>query len=235
VQIPALHLGNKADLVFLPDRYCFAPQRLPFRPAKLANSRGMKIAKCPASLLAEGRILRFLLNPAGGLSMAESSNSSDSSATSAIHLLDSAIGRPIRSWQFTGKQLISIGRADECDVQISDPFVSRNHAELRAQADGWTLVSLGRHGVIVQGETVTEFPITGEAIFRLGSGGPTLRFNPVASSNDNRTTMMFDGTAVEDIFELDHIKVDREVSEIADADYFQQLQERAKQLRQQRK
>ncbi|HZZ29969.1 MAG TPA: FHA domain-containing protein [Pirellulales bacterium] len=161
-------------------------------------------------------------------------NVPDLSLYAAIHLLDSALGRPIRSWQFTDQPLISIGRADDRDVQISDPYVSRDHAQLQHSDGGWKLVSLGRHGVIVQGQSITEVPIQGETTFRLGSDGPTLRFNPAPPHTDNRMTMMFDSTVGEDLFALDHSKLEREVSEIVDADYFQQLQRRAQQLRDQR-
>jgi pSer/pThr/pTyr-binding forkhead associated (FHA) protein len=163
-----------------------------------------------------------------------STNPPEVSLYAAIHLLDSALGRPIRSWQFTGQQLISIGRADGCDVQISDPYVSRNHAELRAQAGHWLLVSLGRHGLVLQGETVTEVSLQAETTFRLGSGGPTLRFDPTAPHVDNRMTMMFDATVGEQIFELDHSKLEREVTEIAEGDYFQELKRRAELLREKR-
>jgi len=175
--------------------------------------------------------------------MSDSTNPSDETAHTALHLLDSSLGRPIRTWRFTDKELITIGRADECDVQISDPYVSRSHAELRVADGGWLLVSLGRHGVQVQGSAITDLAINGETIFRLGSFGPSLRFSPVEPlvespsirQTDNRMTMMFDSTLMENIFELDQNKLDREVSEIADADYFQQLQRRAQQLREQRK
>ncbi len=159
--------------------------------------------------------------------MAEPNNSKDSLLHVAIQLLDSALGRPMRSWQFDGKQLISIGRADDQDVQISDPYVSRTHAELRWQNDGWTLVSLGRYGVMVQGQAVTELPIEKEITFRLGSEGPTLRFDPAAARSDNRMTMMFDSTLVQNVFELDKSKIERDVGEITEASYFQQLQKRA--------
>jgi pSer/pThr/pTyr-binding forkhead associated (FHA) protein len=173
--------------------------------------------------------------------MTDSTNPSD--AATAVHLLDSSLGRPIRTWQFTAKELITIGRADECDVQINDPYVSRSHAELRAADGGWLLVSLGRHGVQVQGALISELSIDGEIVFRLGSAGSTLRFNPVAAmvenpairQTDNRMTMMFDATLMENMFELDQNKLQREVEEIVDADYFQELQRRAKQLREQRK
>ncbi len=107
-------------------------------------------------------------------------DSPDSSLHVAIQLLDSALGRPVRSWQFDGKAMISIGRADDRDVQISDPYVSRTHAELRFKSGCWTLASLGRYGVLIQGKTITEVPIEKETTFRLGSEGPTLRFDPAA-------------------------------------------------------
>jgi pSer/pThr/pTyr-binding forkhead associated (FHA) protein len=166
--------------------------------------------------------------------MAQSDNTPAVSLHVAVQLLDSALGRPIRTWSFDGRPLISIGRADDCDVQISDPYVSRSHAELRHDSGQWMLVSLGRYGVIVQGQTITEAPITTETTFRLGSSGPTLRFDPAAPRNDNRMTMMFDSTVGEEMFELDHSKLEREVSEIAEADYFLELQKRAQQLRKQR-
>ena len=59
--------------------------------------------------------------------------------------------------------------------------------------------------------------------------------NPAIRQTDNRMTMMFDATLMENMFELDQNKLQREVEEIADADYFQQLQRRAQQLREQRK
>jgi pSer/pThr/pTyr-binding forkhead associated (FHA) protein len=149
----------------------------------------------------------------------------------AVHLLDSALGRPMRSWEFKNKVLITVGRADGQDVMISDPYVSRSHAELRF-ADGlWTLVSLGRYGVTIRGEVVNEVPIEGETVFRLGSGGPSLRFEPQAAEQNNRMTMMFDSTMVENAFEVDQAKLQRDVGEIAEGSYFRELKERAKQLR----
>jgi serine/threonine protein kinase, bacterial len=148
-----------------------------------------------------------------------------------VQLLDSAIGRPIRTWQFDSTPLISIGRAPEQHVQIDDPYVSRSHAELRFNSGEWSLISLGRYGVQVEGQAITEIPIRGELTFRLGASGPTLRFNPAAPRHDNRMTMMFDSTLVEDLFALDASKLERDVSEISQGDYFQQLQKRARELR----
>ncbi len=47
-------------------------------------------------------------------------------------------------------------------------------------------------------------------------------------------TMMFDSTLVPNMFELDQSKVEREVGEISEAGYFQELQKRAEHLRKQR-
>jgi hypothetical protein len=145
----------------------------------------------------------------------------------------------MRSWQFEKKPLISIGRSGDCDVQIDDPYVSRSHAELKWEIrpgcePAWLLVSLGRYGVMVQGHAIAELPIMKETTFRLGPEGPTLRFNPAAKNSDNRMTMMFDSTLVENAYELDRQKLERDVNDIEQASYFQELARRAKQLRQNR-
>jgi pSer/pThr/pTyr-binding forkhead associated (FHA) protein len=158
----------------------------------------------------------------------------DHSLHVAVQLLDSALGRPMRSWQFTDKELISIGRAGDSHVQVDDPYVSRTHAELRWQNTSWILVSLGRYGVTVQGHAITELPIQKEITFRLGPEGPTMRFDPAAARNDNRMTMMFDSTLVENAFELDRKKLERDVNDIEQANYFKELQRRAKELRKNR-
>jgi pSer/pThr/pTyr-binding forkhead associated (FHA) protein len=38
---------------------------------------------------------------------------------------------------------ISIGRRPECNIVLADPNVSRNHAEIRPQGDGFVLTDLG--------------------------------------------------------------------------------------------
>lgn len=174
--------------------------------------------------------------PARGGEMVQSQSATDPPV--AVHLLDSALGRTMRSWRFEGESLITIGRADDSHVQVSDPYVSRCHAQLRRQDGSWTLISLGRYGVIVQGQPVTELPITADTTFQLGSSGPSLRFELVAGTSnnritetDNRMTMMLDSTLAENMFELDQNKLNEEVGEISTASYFQELQKRAKQLR----
>jgi pSer/pThr/pTyr-binding forkhead associated (FHA) protein len=52
---------------------------------------------------------------------------------------------------------VVIGRSRECDLVIQDPNVSRRHAELRRDEDGWRLVDLGStNGVKVNGRRVEQ-------------------------------------------------------------------------------
>ena len=50
-----------------------------------------------------------------------------------------------------------IGRLPECAVALSDPQVSRHHAEVRPDHDGYRVVDLGStNGTLVNGTRVAE-------------------------------------------------------------------------------
>ena len=53
---------------------------------------------------------------------------------------------------------ITVGRAAECAVRLTDTSVSRRHAEIKANGDGtWTVVDLGStNGTKVNGATINE-------------------------------------------------------------------------------
>ena len=56
-----------------------------------------------------------------------------------------------------GDTTITIGRAADADVRLSDTSVSRKHAEVRRTGDGWTIVDLGStNGTRVNGAPVTD-------------------------------------------------------------------------------
>ena len=56
-----------------------------------------------------------------------------------------------------GEEPLSIGRMPECDVALSDPNVSRRHAEVRRQGTGFVVVDLGStNGTRVNGANVKE-------------------------------------------------------------------------------
>ncbi|MBX3314310.1 MAG: DUF3662 and FHA domain-containing protein [Actinobacteria bacterium] len=55
-----------------------------------------------------------------------------------------------------GEQTVTFGRRPESTVQLADPNVSRNHAEIRPQGNGWVLIDLGStNGTRVNGVRVS--------------------------------------------------------------------------------
>jgi pSer/pThr/pTyr-binding forkhead associated (FHA) protein len=156
----------------------------------------------------------------------------ESKLTSVVlHLLDSIAGRPIQSWKFDSKSSLFIGRGPDQDVLISDPYVSRLHAELRLVSGKWSLLAHGKNGVTVKDQQITEYPIDGSVVFRLGAKGPQLRFETVAVEvNEAMATQSFEQEEGFE-FRLDKTSIEREVSHITEGDYFQSLLSKAKALR----
>jgi hypothetical protein len=68
-----------------------------------------------------------------------------------------------------------IGRLADCTVAISDPQVSRRHAEIRADVEGFVLHDLGSlNGTSVNGEPVTERLLADGDV--IGVGPAAIRF-----------------------------------------------------------
>ncbi len=153
-----------------------------------------------------------------------------------LDLIDNATWRPLNHWTFNDKQLITIGRATDQDVSVSDPVVSRSHASLDFRLGTWYLKSCGRHGVLVLDKMITDFEATSGLYFRLGPQGPTIKFTIGSESEDIRATCNFqeppqEAELEDEEYELDREKLQREVTEIAESDYFQQLQRIAEEMR----
>lgn len=164
--------------------------------------------------------------------MRESSRPPQPIGRVAVHLLDPTSGRLVKSWTFNDQAQITIGRSPDQDVEMSDPYISRNHANLTYRDGQWLLISLGRHGVLVSNQLITEHPISGDVCFRLGMEGPTLRFRTnVEHSEEILATVNVDTQQMPE-FQLDAAKLQDDVKAIAEGHYFQSLRERAKQLRQ---
>jgi hypothetical protein len=151
-----------------------------------------------------------------------------------LHLLDSEKGRPLQTWTFSDRETITLGRAEENDIVVADPYVSRAHAYLKHESNGWRLTSISRQQVVFQGETWGELPLSEGSIFRLGPNGCFLRFGEASGeASTNLKTISFDATTMP-VFSLDRDKMEREVNQIVEAGYFQQLKQAARQLRAQR-
>jgi pSer/pThr/pTyr-binding forkhead associated (FHA) protein len=164
--------------------------------------------------------------------MQDQSISSDAGKIS-IHLLDPSSGTPINSWTFQNKVHISIGRAPDQDVAIGNPYVSRNHANIEHRAGSWLLISTGRNGVIVANEYVKELILENDLQFRMGVEGPTLKFSDRSEKSEFGATIDFPSELCPH-FELDRNSLSRDVQEVEQGEYFQNLQRMAKLLRSQR-
>jgi predicted component of type VI protein secretion system len=149
-----------------------------------------------------------------------------------LQLLDSSQWRPLQAWTFENRDSVTIGRSPDNDVVVADPYVSRSHAYLRFDANVWRLISVSRHLIFFDEQTLAEVPLEDGTVFRLGPHGCVLRFGLAAPQQDERATMPFEAVS-KPIFKLDREKMLQEVSQIAEGVYFQELRAAVRQRREQ--
>jgi pSer/pThr/pTyr-binding forkhead associated (FHA) protein len=148
-----------------------------------------------------------------------------------IHLLDSAQGHPLQTWRFTSQELITIGRGDGNDVVLSDPHVSRAHATVVFEEGVWTLVSIGRHGTLVNDRMVSETKLHHQTTFRLGVEGPLLRFDAnIVDSQSSQTLDNISGDMLA-MLEVDEERKQQEIDQIVNNALFQELKEQSRRLK----
>jgi hypothetical protein len=153
-----------------------------------------------------------------------------SSAEVVVQLFDAALGRTMKTWRFVDRREITIGRLPSCDIEISDPYVSRLHAELCFRDNRWRLIARGQSGIVVQNRQITELVVESQVTFQLGSIGPVLKFCVENVEAECGRTLSLDTEQIP-IFALDEKKLNEEVGQITEGDYFQGLQSRVKSLR----
>jgi RsiW-degrading membrane proteinase PrsW (M82 family) len=79
-----------------------------------------------------------------------------------------------------GPGIVRIGRSSENDIVISDPTVSRRHAQISWEADGWTWQNLGQAPTFLGGQPVARFVVANVVDVSLASPhGPTIRLQLV--------------------------------------------------------
>ena len=152
-----------------------------------------------------------------------------------LHLLDTSQGFPIQTWTFPVQPEVRVGRASDNDVVVTHPYVSRYHVRLVWHGGDWELVNVGTHGALVGGQvTPRALLVEGDEI-RLGPLGPTLRFHTQAPPSANVPIGTMAGALPAPVaIHIDGAKKEEEVRAVADSEYFRQLQERLRALRDRR-
>lgn len=152
----------------------------------------------------------------------------------SIHMIEPADGRSLQKWvfPFPGVDRISIGRDETASVRLADPYVSRIHLEIVLVNQEWVLLARGRNGVYVDGKSVTEHPLAHGTRFRLSSVGPMFRFESESVSSGQQTLSL--DPAIINLLTLNRTVVNQQADEISQTNYFHQLQEKARLLRQKR-
>ncbi len=80
------------------------------------------------------------------------------------------------------------GRAEDCGVRLHDASVSRHHARIERQPNGWSIVDVGsRNGLHWDGQRVQRVPLDDGREFTLGEVVLKFRDAPVTSSTPATT------------------------------------------------
>lgn len=91
------------------------------------------------------------------------------------HVVIARRGEVLARRELTG-DVVRIGRAEECDLHIDDPALSRQHAVLRRDGEAWTLLDTGsENGTHVNGRRVARSALNDRDV--IGLGDFTLRFH----------------------------------------------------------
>jgi pSer/pThr/pTyr-binding forkhead associated (FHA) protein len=151
----------------------------------------------------------------------------------AFELIDSATGQPQQVWHFSPSQRVTIGRAAESDLVLTNPYVSRCHAYVEPAGDGWRVVSVSSQQLVVDGRKTAELLLTTGVVFRLGPTGSLLRFQAPQSSTEARgaTSTLCSDPELQPLLILDRKRLAQDVSQITTGAFFQRLSQTLEQLR----
>ncbi len=154
-----------------------------------------------------------------------------------LDLLDTATGQPLQTWRFAGQTRILLGRAPDGDVVVTSPYVSRSHAYVQHVDGVWQAVAISSQQLLVNERRVALVELFDGCVFRLGSNGCSLRFSrdfQKTTAPDSGQTLSIDPNT-HPFLQLDRNQLMREVDEIANGDFFQNLSKNFQRLRQSRK
>ena len=148
----------------------------------------------------------------------------------SLHLVNPDTGHPVQTWLFETQTSVRIGRAEGNDVVISDPSVSRFHAELQFNGTEWELVNLGKNGTLISSHSISRVRIDEQTLFRLGTGGPLLRFDHSGEAFECLNTIT-GAVAPPQSIQIDESQKESQVRAIVESEYFQHLQSISSTLR----
>ena len=155
-----------------------------------------------------------------------------------LRLLHPTQGHVVHRWSFQSRPTIRIGRADENEVTVEDPSVSRRHAELRYTDGEWELCNLGRNGTTMGGKRVTHVRLKTAETFRLGPTGPLFEFREggamLTGPESLDATTISKTVDLESALVVDEQRRDADLRQIVDSPFFRRLQQDAVRLRQRR-
>ena len=97
-----------------------------------------------------------------------------------------------KSLELKGKKNYLIGRKDESDILLDNDFVSRDHAVISWEDEGYVILDLqSTNGTLVNGEKIAQHPLTNGDKIAIGS--TTIEFQiqtPSPSTNDTDTLVI---------------------------------------------
>jgi hypothetical protein len=152
--------------------------------------------------------------------------------THVLEMLDPDQHHAVQAWPIDAATEVTLGRARTNVIVLASPLVSRQHARLRWIESCWVVEALSELGVWWRGALRSRLAVEEGAVWSLGEHGPRLRLSRAAPR------VFFDAEStirarpeVLGLPMIDAARRDREVAEIADSDFFRQLEQRAGMLR----
>jgi ABC-type multidrug transport system ATPase subunit/pSer/pThr/pTyr-binding forkhead associated (FHA) protein len=118
-----------------------------------------------------------------------------------------------RSWRFDPDATVLVGRGGDCDVQVDDPRVSRQHLRI-GYHDGWVVHDPGSaHGTWVDRERLTRQPILDRLTIRLADAADgqrvELELDPLPRGHVGEAGVLTVGRAPANDIVLSDVRVSR--------------------------
>lgn len=107
-----------------------------------------------------------------------------------ISLLNPLQKTHLQQWTFNKGDVVRIGRSADNDVVLYSAVVSRHHAEISWNGQGWSLKSLGTNGTYVDGRRIDEAMLQDGAVIRLARSGPKIQVHLAEAGQRTASPML---------------------------------------------